>query len=87
MRDRLAERLLALADRIERLKPLNHDPDAYFVEKDEIRRTLMREAETLGARRPDPAPRGRFEAGAVAVQGRMVRAEVRRARRPRAAGA
>lgn len=77
MSDRLGERLLALAHRLDRLRPLNHDPEAYFVERDEIRKALTREAEAIGARRPDAARKGRFEAGAVVVGGRRVEVERR----------
>ena len=77
MNDRLGERLLALAHRLDRLRPLSSDPEAYFVERDEIRRALVREAEALGARRPDAVAKGRFATGAVVVEGRRVQVERR----------
>lgn len=76
----LADRLYALADRLDRLKPLNHTPDAYFEERDEIREALRREAAALGRRAPCVNPRGRFETGMIAGPGRMVRVEKRASR-------
>ena len=85
MSDRLGERLLALAHRLDRLRPQSHDPEAYFVERDDIRRALMREAERLDARATLAAARGRFTAGAVVVEGRRVQVE-RRGERARTSG-
>ena len=76
----LADRLYALADRIKRIQPLNHRPDAYFEERDEIHKALLREAAALGRRAPGANPRGRFETGVIAGPGRMVRVEKRATR-------
>jgi hypothetical protein len=76
-RDGLSGRLRKLADRLDRLRPLNHDPEAYFVERDDIRKALMREAGELDRPAAAPAERGRFEDGVKAVNGRLVRAERR----------
>jgi hypothetical protein len=76
----LAHRLYALADRLDRLRPLSHKPDAFFEERDEIREALRREARALGARAPQANPRGRFETGAIRDGGRVVSVE-RRGRR------
>ncbi len=80
-RDGLGSRLRRLADRLDRLRPLNHDPEAYFVKRDEIRRDLVREAEALDARERAAPPRERFHAGLLVAKGRTVKAEIRRARR------
>ena len=79
-----ARALRALADRVERLKPLASDPEAFFVERDEIRAELGRLAKRLLAGRVDPprAPLERFSAGTIAAaNGRRIACEVRGARR------
>jgi hypothetical protein len=81
-RDGLAARLRALAERIERIRPLNHDPEAYFVERDAIRRDLLREVETLERRGESASPpRERFETGQIAGRRGLVKVEIRRGRR------
>ena len=37
-----ARALFDLADRVGRLKPLNHDPEAFFVDRSEIEAELVR---------------------------------------------
>ena len=82
MAESLARRLRALAERIARIQPLNHDPERYFVERDAIRREILREAAALEApRRVAAPPLPKFEPGAFPARGRIVRAEIRRARR------
>lgn len=77
----LAGRLLDLADRVGKLAPDRRDPEHFHIERDEVRKELRRLAGELDPRRAGNAPRGRFNAGAVIIEGRLVRAELRRARR------
>jgi len=68
-------RLRDLARRVDRLKPLNHDPVRYFENRDEIRRDLELLAEELtaphGVARANP--RAAFEARDVHARGRVVK--------------
>jgi hypothetical protein len=74
----LAAELAELAKRLEFLQPLNHDPERYFVDRDEIRARLARlAAEVSPRRRLEPNARGAFRAGDIEVAGRRVRAETR----------
>ena len=73
----LGRRLVALADRLDRLRPQSHDPEAYHLERDEIRQALLREAQALGARVAAPVERGRFETGVLRRDGRAILIERR----------
>lgn len=80
----LARRLDRLAWRLEVLRPLNHDPEAYFIERDAIRRELEKIARELSPRRAAAeVERGRFSPGDISVAGRRVRVELRHEQRPR----
>jgi hypothetical protein len=82
--DELAARLAVLADRVDRLRPSNHDPEAYFIERDQIRATLKKLAADIAPSRVGvAAERGKFTAGAIRVDGVRVSVERRghRARR------
>ena len=77
----LASELLSLRDRVGRLRPLNHDPEAYFVERDDIQHALGKLARRLSPSlaRLTRSPRARFTPGLIVVKGRTVCAFVRRA--------
>ena len=80
-----AARLAVLANRVERLRPSSHDPEAYHVERDAIFRELRKLAGELATKRIDiPTPRGKFTAGSIEDNGRRVGVERRgqRARKP-----
>ena len=74
--------LFDLADRVGRLKPLNHDPEAFFVNRSEIEAELVRLARKLhpGPRRESPRPREAFAEGLIRLKGRLIPASVRRRR-------
>jgi hypothetical protein len=79
-----ARSMLALADRVERLKPLNHDPEKYHVEKSEIVVELGELARALdpSARSPLSSRRdSKFTPGVLVRKGRHVPVELRGARR------
>ena len=77
----IARRVAALAGRVGRLMPKNHDPESFFVDRGEVEAELMALARELApGPLPAPNPRGTFEAGPIAARGRIVRVEVRRAR-------
>ena len=69
-----AGRLFALAARVGRLKPLNHDPERFFVDRGEVEADLKRLAEDLNPGRVAPrrAPDSKFTPGCVEVRGRSV---------------
>jgi hypothetical protein len=69
-RDELGQRLRALAQRLDRLRLLNHDPEFFHIERDEIRHALMCEADALSKSAVALNPRGRFETGALRIGGR-----------------
>ena len=77
-----ARALFDLADRVGRLKPLNHDPEAFFVDRSEIEAELVRLARKLhpGARPQSPRPRETFAEGLIPLKGRLITASVRRRR-------
>jgi hypothetical protein len=78
-----SQAIFALISRLERLKPLNHDPEAYFVERSEIEAGLRRVARALAPRAAAGRPeRGLFTPGALAVNGRVVPVSVRKRRNP-----
>ena len=66
-----ARALFDLADRVGRLKPLNHDPEAFFVDRSEIEAELVRLGRKLqpGPQREIPRPRQMFAEGFDPVQG------------------
>ena len=69
----LAQILRDLARRIERLQPLNHDPERYFVNRDELRAELQTLADRLSPRRPPfQNPKAAFVEGDTFVAGRRV---------------
>jgi len=72
--DQAAGRLFALAARVGRLKPLNHDPEAFFVDRGEVEADLKRLAEDVnpGCIAPRRAPDSKFTLGRVDVGGRSV---------------
>ena len=69
-----ARALFDLADRVGRLKPLNHDPEAFFVDRSEIEAELVRLARKLrpGPQRESPRPRERFAEGLIPFKGRLI---------------
>jgi len=69
-----ARALFDLADRVGRLKPLNHDPEAFFVDRSEIEAELMRLARKLrpGPQRESPRPRETFAEGLIPSKGRLI---------------
>jgi hypothetical protein len=73
-----ARALFDLADRVGRLKPLNRDPEAFFVDRSEIAR-LARKLQP-GARPESPRPREAFAEGLIRLKGRLIPASVRRRR-------
>lgn len=77
----LASELMSLRDRVRRLRPLNHDPEAYFVERDDIQHALGKLAKRLcpNLARLRSNPRAPFTPGPIVVNGRIVGAFVRRA--------
>jgi hypothetical protein len=80
-----SQAIFALVSRLERLKPLTRDPEAYFLERGDVAAGLKRVARALAA--PDPAApakaeRGVFTPGALAVNGRVVPVSVRKRRNP-----
>jgi hypothetical protein len=72
--DEAARRLIALARRVGRLKPLNHDPERFFVDRGEVEADLMRLGEELAPRRlaPRAPPDSQFHPGRIVVGGRSV---------------
>jgi hypothetical protein len=80
--DELSRALSALAERVGRLRPSSHDPESYHVERDEIRAELKRLAGEVRASRIETrAPKGKFTAGAIRVDGRGIAVERRGDRR------
>ena len=77
-----ARALFDLADRVGRLKPLNRDPEAFFVDRSEIEGELVGPARKLqpGAARRSPRPRETFVEGLIRLKGRLIPASVRRRR-------
>ena len=77
-----ARALFDLADRVGRLKPLNHDPEAFFVDRSEIEVELVRLARKLqpDPQRESPRPRETFAEGLIPLKGRLIPASVRRRR-------
>ena len=77
-----ARALFGLADRVGRLKPLNHDPEAFFVDRSEIEAELVRLARKLhpASRAESPRPRETFAEGLIPLKGRLIPASVRRRR-------
>ena len=71
-----ARALFDLADRLGRLKPLNHDPEAFFVDRSEIEAELVQP----GPQRERPRPRETFAEGLIPFNGRLIPASVRRRR-------
>lgn len=72
----------SLASRVDRLRPLNHDPEAYFVERGEIVNELVKLARDLRPTAEFEKPaRGDFRPGAIEHKGRRVAVETRGARR------
>jgi hypothetical protein len=70
----MAQSLRALARRLDRLRPLNHEPEKYFEDRDEIRRELERLADAVspaGVSRNNA--RAKFEAADVYARGRVVK--------------
>ena len=71
--DELAHVLRDLAERVERLRPLNHDPELYFVSRDEIRADMQKLADSLSPRRPPfQNPKAVFVGSDAYVAGRRV---------------
>ena len=64
------------------MKPLNHDPEAFFVDRSEIEAELVRLARKLhpGARPQSPRPRETFAAGLIPLKGRLIPASAPRRR-------
>ena len=78
--EELSKALQALARRIERLTPLNHDPERYFVERDDIRAELEKLASRLTSREVERVnPRAKYADGDVYVAGRRVSVSKRKA--------
>ena len=74
-----ARALFDLADRVGRLKPLNHDPEAFFVDRSEIEAELVRLARKLWPG-PEQEPTPAQDAGLIPLKGRLIPASVRRRR-------
>ena len=81
--DEAARRLRALVARLARLKPLNHDPERYFVERDAVEKELLEVADGLAPGREAPRVRrdSSFAPGRIDVCGRSVFVETRGPRR------
>ena len=77
-----ARALSDLANRVGRLKPLNHDPEAFFVDRSEIEAELVRLARKLQpvAAPGSSRPRETFAEGLIPLKGRLIAASVRRRR-------
>ena len=74
--------LFDLADRVGRLKPLNHDPEAFFVDRSEIEAELVRLARKLqpGPLCESPRSRETFAEGLIPLEGRLIPASAPRRR-------
>jgi hypothetical protein len=83
-----AQALLALADRIDRLRPLSSDPEKYFVDRGEVVADLLKVARELDPRgaAEKRGPKPKFTPGTLIVGGRRVPVERRGARRARGTG-
>ena len=77
-----ARALFDLADRVGRLKPLSHDPEAFFDDRSEIEAELVRLARKPepGPQRESPRPRETFAEGLIPFKGRLIRSSIRRGR-------
>jgi len=84
--DEAARALVALARRVARLQPLNHDPEKYFVDRGEVEADMIKLADDMSPRASRlPERDTRFTPGAIEHRGRRVAVETRapRARRDR----
>jgi len=81
--DELSGRLRDLARRVDRLRPLHHDPVKYFEDRDEIRRDLEMLADEAAPQNAVKRsnPRVALAAGDVFARGRIVKVTVRGATR------
>jgi hypothetical protein len=76
----LAEHIRGLARRVRRLLPLNHDPEAFHIEKDAIAHELLILAGRYGPPRSEPRPSGRVVMKRqIVVGGRLVTVQHKRA--------
>jgi hypothetical protein len=81
--DQAAGRLIALARRVGRLAPRNHDPERFFVDRGEIEAELAKLAAELTPGRLDArsASDSRFSPGAIQCRGRSILVTTRGPRR------
>jgi hypothetical protein len=82
--EKAAKTCVAIADRLERLRPSSHDPEKYFSDKSEIVGDLVALARELAPARSNPRkpPDSIFRSGEVlSAKGRRIVAETRGGRR------